>query len=92
MSTQWVIIPFASAAALALILLLWSGPKAWYWHVFSGALALAVGLVPIPSPWNTPQTNVIVGSVFVFLTVWAVAAPFFRRRSSGWKTGRKLVE
>jgi hypothetical protein len=80
MSIQWVILAYGFAALLALALLYLSGPKAWYWHVLSGAAALAIGLMPIPAQWNTPQTGLIVGFFFVFLFVWAVAAPFLRGR------------
>jgi hypothetical protein len=80
MSIQWVILAYGFAALLALALLYLSGPKAWFWHVLSGAAALAIGLMPIPPGWNTPQTGLIVGFCFVFLLVWAVAAPFLRGR------------
>jgi hypothetical protein len=41
---------------------------------------LGIGLTPIPAKWNTPATNVVVGFCFVFLMLWAVAAPFVGRR------------
>ncbi len=80
MSTTWVILAFGISAVLALLLLYISGPKAWYWHVLAGAVALGVGLVPIPEQYNTPTGTLVVGTVFVFLMVWAVAAPFMRKK------------
>jgi hypothetical protein len=67
---------FGSAAILALAFLYMSGPKAWYWHLLSGAAALAIGLAPIPAKWNTSQTNLIIGFFFVLFSLWALAAPF----------------
>ena len=80
MSTTWVILAYGISAVLALFLLYVSGPKAWYWHVFAAAFALAIGLVRIPVKYNTPTTSLVVGTVFVFLMVWAVAAPFMRKK------------
>ena len=77
MST-WAVVAYACAALLAVVLLRVRGPAAWYWHVLSLAAALAVGLTPIPPRWNTPQTGLVIGSLFVFLLFWAVAAPFVR--------------
>ena len=41
---------------------------------------LAIGLVRIPVQYNTPTTSLLIGTVFVFLMVWAVAAPFMRKK------------
>jgi hypothetical protein len=79
-ATTWAILAYTVAAGLALILLYLSGAKAWYWHVLSAMVALGIGLTPIPARWNTPVTNVVVGFCFVFLMLWAVAAPFIGRR------------
>jgi hypothetical protein len=68
---------YCGAALLAVLLLFFSGPKRWYWHILSLAAALAVGLMPIPAKWNTPQASVVIGVVFVFLFLWGVAAPVF---------------
>jgi hypothetical protein len=81
-ATTWAILAYAVAACLALITLYLGGAKAWYWHLLSAVAALGIGLTPIPARWNTPTTNVIVGFCFVFLMLWAVAAPFVGRRRS----------
>lgn len=80
MSTMWVIAAYGASAVLALLVLFFSGAKSWYWHLLSVALALAVGLTPIPVKLNTPTMSLVVGSVFTFLLLWGVAAPFVGRR------------
>ena len=80
MSTTLVILVYGIVAVLALVLLYFSGPKAWYWHVLAAAVALAIGSVRIPVKYNTPTASLVIGSVFIFLMVWAVAAPFVRKR------------
>ena len=79
-TTTWAMIAYGFSAALALLLLYMSGPRRWYLHVLSVALALAVGLGPIPAKWNTPQMTMVIGFVFVFLFLWGVAAPLFLKR------------
>jgi hypothetical protein len=81
---MWAMIAYCFSAALAGLLLFFSGPKRWYWHLLSLAAALAVGLTPVPVKWNTPQASVVIGVIFVFLFLWGVAAPVFlwcRRRA-----------
>ena len=82
--TTLATLSFAVAGVLALAVLFWSGPKAWYLHVLSVAVALAIGMTPTPTQFNKPVTSIIVGAPVVFLFVWGIAAPFFvrRRRSS----------
>jgi hypothetical protein len=71
---------YGAAALIALALLYFVRARSWYWHVLSVLAALAVGLVPIPPKYNTTQGTLVVGSFFVFLLLWGVAAPFFRKR------------
>ena len=83
-ATTWAMIAYCCAAILAVLLLFFSGPKRWYWHILSLAAALAVGLMPIPVKYSTPQTSVAIGVLFVFLLLWGGAAPCFlkcRRRA-----------
>lgn len=80
MSTTWVFLAYGISAIVALLLLYFSGAKAWYWHVLSVAVALAIGLMPIPVKFNTPLGSLVVGCLFTFLLLWGVAAPFLRRR------------
>ena len=76
-ATMWAMIAYCFSAALAVLLLVFSGPKRWYWHILSLAAALAVGLTPVPVKWNTPQASVVIGVIFVFLFLWGAAAPVF---------------
>ena len=71
---------YGAAALITLALLYFFRARAWYWHVLSVLVALAVGLIPIPPKYNTAQGTLVVGSVFVFLLLWGVSAPFFRKR------------
>jgi uncharacterized membrane protein AbrB (regulator of aidB expression) len=82
--TSLATLSFAVAAVLALVVLYWRGPQAWYLHVLSVVVGVAIGLTPTPTQFNKPQTSIIVGVPLVFLVVWGLAAPFFlrRRRSS----------
>ena len=76
----WVMVAFGCSAVVALILLLFMGPKRWYWHILSLLLSLGIGLTPIPAALNTPRGSMIIGSAFTFFLVWGVAAPLFRNR------------
>jgi len=78
--TTLATLSFAIAAVLALAVLYWSGPKAWYLHVLSVVVGVAIGMAPTPTQFNKPVTSIIVGVPFVFLVVWGLAAPFFIRR------------
>lgn len=77
MSSTIVALCYGSALLLALALLWRFGAKSWYWHVLSIVAALALGLVPLPAQFNTPQGTLCVGWVFFFLAVWGIAAPVF---------------
>ena len=77
-----VLLAYAGAAALALALLYLLHAR-WFWHVLSVVAALAIGLlppgmIPIPAAWGMAR-DMIVGSVFLFLIVWGLGAPLFRR-------------
>jgi len=78
MSSIWVFAGYACAAGLPLVLLHFFHARAWYWHALSIGLALALGLTPVPLEWSTPGRDLMIGSVFVFLLVWGLAAPLFR--------------
>jgi hypothetical protein len=79
MQTVWVAVAYLFAVLLALALL-YTFHARWYWHVLSVLAALAIGLAPPPEGWHPP--DLLVGSVFLFLFVWGIAAPFFRPRPS----------
>ncbi len=60
---------FASAFFIAL-LVLYIRHAAWYWHVLSVAVALALGLTPFPDAYRPP--DLLTGALFVFLMVWGL--------------------
>ena len=78
MSSIWVFAAYACAAGLPVLLLHFLRAQAWYWHALSIGVALALGLTPMPSDWSSPSTDLMIGSVFLFLLVWGAAAPLFR--------------
>jgi len=80
MSNLWVFGTYAGAVILALLLLYVFRARAWYWHAISLLLAMVVGLMPPPEQLQGKQGDLIVGGTFVFLLLWAIAAPFFRKR------------
>ncbi len=77
MSPVLVFLSYGTAFILALFLLWHFHAKPWYWHVLSLAVAAAIGLTPLPEPFRGPGCDAFVGTIFVFLFFWGVAAPFF---------------
>lgn len=75
MQLVWVALAFGSAILLALALL-YAFHTRWYWHALSVLASGAVGLTPPPEGWHPP--DLLVGSVFFFLLIWGIGAPFFR--------------
>ena len=77
-----VFLLYAGAAALALALLYFFHAN-WYWHALSVAVALAIGAIPadaipLPAAWGSAR-DMTIGGVFLFLMVWGLGAPLFRR-------------
>ena len=83
MSPVWVILTFGSSVVLALLALYFLHARAWYWHVLSVALAVTLGLTPLPAGWQSPSADLLVGSVFLLLIVWGLAAPVFHHLEVG---------
>jgi hypothetical protein len=79
MSSAWVFAVYGTAAVLALLLLYLFRARSWYWHMISVLLAIVVGLIPPPDSLRGPQADLIVGGAFVFLFLWGIGAPFFRK-------------
>jgi hypothetical protein len=65
---------YGSAIVLALSVLWYFGVKRWWWHVLSVALALVIGLTPLPEPFNQPSWTLIVGWLFIFFFLWGFGA------------------
>jgi hypothetical protein len=83
MSPVWVVLAYGSSVLLAMLLLYVFHSRAWYWHLMSAGLAIALGLVPLPAEWAGPQTDLLVGFLFLLLLVWGLAAPLFRLKLPG---------
>jgi hypothetical protein len=79
MSILLVFAVYGFSAALALLLLYVFRARSWYWHVMSILLALVLGLIPPPEGWQSQRIDLVVGSVFVFLFLWGICAPVFRK-------------
>lgn len=77
MPTAIVFSVYACSAFLALFLLYQFRAIHWYLHVLSVALALVIGLMPIPAVWHVPVIELMFGAVFLFLFVWGICAPMF---------------
>lgn len=75
---QLLQVTFAYGLAIFLALaLLYYFEARWWWHALSLAAALALGLAPLPLEWRIP--DMLLGAVFLFLFVWGVGMPAFRR-------------
>ena len=83
MSPLWVVLVYGSSVLLAVLLLYFFHSRSWYWHIGSAALAIALGLIPLPAEWGGPKTDLLVGFLFLLLLVWGLAAPLFRLKLSG---------
>lgn len=72
MSGTLVMLVYAFALALPVMLLYFFKPAAWYWHLLSCAAALAIGLMPPPAGWKGPAFDLLFGGVFLFLMAWGI--------------------
>jgi hypothetical protein len=79
MSLYVVMLVYAAAILAAGVLLLWFHRCSWYWHVFSVALALMVGLAPPPAGYEGPAFDLVVGALLMFLMAWGIGGLAFYR-------------
>ena len=79
MSGVLVALIYGAAFLAALAFLYFFEPVHWHWHVLALVVALAIGLAPIPAGWHSPLNDALVGGLFLFLFIWAVCAPLFRK-------------
>ncbi|MBS1874890.1 MAG: hypothetical protein JSU00_16855 [Acidobacteria bacterium] len=75
MSALLVFTVYGTAALIALAALWRFGVQHWYWHTASVAAAFAIGLAPLPEPWNQPVYTLVVGWLFTALFLWGIGAP-----------------
>jgi hypothetical protein len=79
MSSTLVAVSYGLAVVFALLLLHFFHMRHWYWHALSIAAAIGLGIVRIPEKWSGPAFDLAMGFLFVFLAIWGLAAPFFRK-------------
>lgn len=81
MSLAIVTFTYAVTLILALGLLYLFGPMRWYWHALGVAVALILGMIPMRlyEAWVSPFFDLAYGNLIVFLLMWGICAPFFRR-------------
>ncbi len=81
MSLAIVTLTYAVTLLLALGLLYVFGATHWYWHALSVAAAVVLGVIPMRmfDAWASPLFDLSYGSLIVFLLMWGIVAPFFRR-------------
>lgn len=82
---SWVFIAYGLAALAALIILWLYQPAKWYWHILAIVAAFGIGLIPTPEPFRADNirryADAVVGTIFVFLIFWGLAAPLFRHKA-----------
>jgi hypothetical protein len=74
MSPVLVALCYGSATVFSLFLLWYFGVKSWWWHALSVAAALTLGLVRLPTFFDTPEMTLAVGWFFIFLLFWGLGA------------------
>ena len=81
MSIAIVTFTYGVTVILAFGLLYLFGSLRWYWHALSVAAALVLGMIPMRvfEAWSFPVSDLAFGNLIVFLLVWGICAPFFRR-------------
>jgi len=77
MPTAIVFAVYGCATFLALFLLYQFRATHWYLHALSLAIALVIGLMPIPAAWHVPVIELMFGAAFLLLFLWGICAPLF---------------
>ena len=72
MSPYLVMLTYGGAVALAVLLLYFLGPRAWYLHLVSLAIAFTIGFVPPPQVITGPIADLVNGFVIIFLLFWGL--------------------
>ena len=75
---SYIVILSYGAAVVAALALVYFFHAHWIWHVLSICAAIGIGLTPVPEAYQGPRTDLVVGTVFVFLVVWGLGALFVR--------------
>jgi hypothetical protein len=65
-----VVLTYAASVGIAALLLLRFGPQADYWHVCSALLGVAVAITPMRLLPFGGISDLVVGAVVAFLSVW----------------------
>jgi hypothetical protein len=72
MFTMLAVLIYGAAGGFSFWLLYRYGSRRWYWHALALALAAAVGLAPPLPGWQGPNTDLVIGFVFLSLAVWGI--------------------
>jgi hypothetical protein len=72
---------YAAMVVLALSLLYLFGPLHWYWHATAIGIALTLEIIRMTATEAVVSQFFALGygNLIVFLLVWGICAPFFRR-------------
>jgi len=76
--TTLAVLVYLIAVILAVGLVAFLRPLAWYYHLLAVALAVGLGSVRIPEQYSGPTTDLLIGFFFTFLLLWGLAGLVFR--------------
>jgi len=72
MSPYFVMLSYAGAVSLAVVLLYHFQARVWYWHASSLVLAFVIGYVPAPESFTGPVPDAITGFLIIFFLFWGL--------------------
>jgi hypothetical protein len=78
MSAWMVLLAYAAAFGLAVLLDYLFPRVAWHWRVLAVLVALALGMTPPGAQLEGPEFDLVVGSAITLLLVWGISEVFFR--------------
>jgi len=76
--TTLAVLIYLVAVILAVGLVAFLKPIAWYFHVLAVILAIGLGNIRVPEEYSGPATDLCIGFCFTFLLLWGLAGLVFR--------------